>query len=123
MGWSGDNSKPASSTRFKNFKICSLRSVLGRSSGDGSRKSGGSDDDRSFSQTLCPLLYNVYSSSEAEDATSRKTAAGGVTEKMANKGETGEPPEYYHQVICMLAMHATQAHDCLMVYFAIVLGG
>lgn len=117
MGWSGDNSKPVSSIRFKNFKMCSLRSVLGCSS-DGSRKSGGSDD-RSLSQTLCPLLYNVCGSSDGEGAMSRNTAAG-VTEKMAIKGENGEPPEYYQQVICMLVMHAISAHDCLMEYFTIM---
>jgi hypothetical protein len=74
--------------------------VLGCSS-DGSRKSGDSDD-RSFSQTLCPLVYNVCGSSDGED----------VTKKMAIKGENGEPPEYYQQVICMQALHATQSHDC-----------
>lgn len=90
MGWSGDNSKKAS-IGFKSFKMCSLCSVL-RCSSD-TQKSGDSDN-RCLSQSLCPLLYHVCSSSEEAG----KSGAADV--KKTAKGENSEPPEYYHQVIC-----------------------
>ena len=108
MGWSasGGNSKK-SVFGFRNFKICSLHSVLGCSSD--SRKSGDSDN-RCLSQSLCPLLYNVCGSGES-------VGKGPAEVKKTIKGENEEPPDYYQQVICMQAL---QHMYCLEVYFAIV---
>ena len=82
MGWSGANAKKAS-FGFKNFKMCSLRSVMGCSS----NKQSGNSSDRSLSQSLCPLLYNVCSGESGKDAD--------VTQPPGEK----EPPEYYQKVI------------------------
>ena len=76
MGWSDGQKSP--------FMLKNVRLIL-----SSSRKSESDKDDRSLSQSLCPLLYNVCS----------WNSEGGNKKDTKPTNPDPSPPEYYQQVI------------------------
>ena len=79
MGWGGE--QKLSSGGLKNFRVCSLRSVMSLSRG------GKAESDRgvSLSQSLCPPLCS----------------SGSEEKKEAPATDSDLPPEYYQKVSIM----------------------